>query len=302
MVFNLHDDSHAHHSFKTSDMPSHTSALSQPVHGSRRRFQSSVPDLSLLTVTTSSNLAQGLSQSVLDMSRQRGGDHASGLRPHHEVPRGNGAHRSSSQTYHTHLNRMPSDPHLNSDGVHHPGLMRTLLVRLKEEPEHSPTVHRRRMRGGVVGGASSSSQPPRRGYSEIRNRRRTPSPSPRQPSQTQPPASTSHQSPETATTSGHTSSQRTSSSGSTSNSNPELTPTNTQPPLPSTSAATDAQPITSLMTGTLGLAGKSSSNTSLSNLDLIWLVNSPHSSVRVNYQQFGFSLQIWNVVWQQKLC
>jgi hypothetical protein len=192
MVFNLHDDSHAHHSFKSSDMPSHTSALSQPVHSSsRRRLQSSVPDLSLLTVTTSSNLAQGLSQSVLDMSRQRGGgggDHASGHRPHHEVPRGNGAHRSSSQTYHTHLNHMPSDPHVNSEGLHHPGLMRTLLVRLKEEPEHSPAVHRRRTRGRAVGGASSSSQPPRRGYSEIRNRRRTPSPTPQQPSQIQPPA------------------------------------------------------------------------------------------------------------------
>ena len=168
----FYDDSHAHHHFKASDMPSHTSALSQPVHSTRRRLQSSVPDLSLLT---SSNLAQGLSQSVLDMSRQRGsgGDHASGLRPHHDVARSNGAHRL--QTYHSHLNRMPSDPHLNGDGGHHPGLARTLLARLKEEPEHSPAVHRRRTRGGAVGGASSSSQ--RRGY---RNRRRTPSPSPAQ--------------------------------------------------------------------------------------------------------------------------
>ena len=164
----LYEESHAHHGFK-SDMPSYTSALSQPVY-SRRRLQSSVPDLSMLTITAS-NLAhtQALSQSVMDMPRHR--DHTPGLRPHHHEapPRSSG---SSRQGYHLH--RMSSDPHLNSESVvHHPGLRRTMLARLREEPEYSPAVHRHRERGGAVGGASGSG---RKGYRETRNRRKSPTP------------------------------------------------------------------------------------------------------------------------------
>ena len=165
-----------------SDMPSHTSALSQPVLSSRRRLQSSVPDLSMLTVTGGSNLAHSryLSQSVVEMPRQghRGGDHMTGFRSSGGVPRITVSSHPASQSYHSYLNRMPSDPYLNSDGVHHPGLTRTMLARLKEEPEHSPATHHRRQSGG--GATMTSSQTPRKGYREIR-KRRTPSPKPQHP-------------------------------------------------------------------------------------------------------------------------
>ena len=157
------------------DMPSHTSALSQPTV-SKRRLQSSVPDLSLLTGTNTSNLAhsQCLSQSVLEMSRHaHRGDHSGGFRYPDSVTRIAVSSRPAS--YHSHLNRMPSDPHLNSEGPHHPGLMRTMLARLKEEPEHSPAVHRRRQRG-----ATTAQQPPRRGYREARNSMRRGSSTPSQ--------------------------------------------------------------------------------------------------------------------------
>ena len=167
-----------------TDMPSYTSALSQPVVSSRRRFQTSVPDLSLLTVPGGGgagggggNLAhsQFLSQSVLEMPRHAlrggGGDHA-GFRPYYD-----GTHRISrgaSQSYHGQLNRMPSDPHLNSEGALVPGLARTMLTRLKAVPEHSPATHRRRL-----GGASSLQPPKKKGYSNMK-KRRSPSPQPQE--------------------------------------------------------------------------------------------------------------------------
>lgn len=248
--YDLYEGPHIHQ--RSSDMPSITSALSQPVPSiSRRRLQSSVPDLSYLTVTSStSNLAQGLSQSVLEMSRFRG-DHTSGLRLHHDIPpRSIG--RSSYQQ--THLHRMSSDPHLNNEGVHHPGLARTILGRLKEEPEISPAAAARwRERGGVVGGVSAGSQSRRKRY---QNMRRTPSPQPH--ATTPPPASTQsrhhHQQ-----MSSETNTQPV--SGSSSGNSGELTPTNTQLSLPPSNSDTAGN----LATGSLGLAaGKSNSNTSLS--------------------------------------
>ena len=147
------------------DMPSHTSALSQPLM-SKCRLQSSVPNLSLLTGPNTSNLtnSQCLSQSVLDMSRHaHRGDHLGRFRYPESVTLITGSSRPAS--YHSHLNRMPSDPHLNSEGPLLPGLQRTMLARLKEEPEHSPAVHRRR-RTAVM----TAQQPPKRGYSRSKRR------------------------------------------------------------------------------------------------------------------------------------
>ena len=143
------------------DMPSHTSALSQPLV-SKHRLQSSVPNLSLLTGSTS-NLTNFpcLSQSVIDMSRYtHRGDHLGAFCYPESIARITASSRPAS--YHSHLNCMPSD---NSEGAHHPGLTRTVLARLKEEPEHSPAVHRRQQRA-----ATTTQQPPRRGYSRSKRR------------------------------------------------------------------------------------------------------------------------------------
>ena len=119
-------------------------ALSQPTMPSKRRLQTSVPDLHILTGTSSSNLvpSQGLSQSVLDMSRHRS-EYMGGFRySEATIPRITVSSRTMSQSYHNNLNRMASDPYLNNEGVQHPGLTRTILARLKEEPELSPATHR----------------------------------------------------------------------------------------------------------------------------------------------------------------
>ena len=175
-----------------SELPSHTSALSQPTV-SKRQLQSSVPNLSILTGTSASNLAhsQCLSQSVLDMTRySHRGDHMGGSRyADATAPRITVNSRAVSQSYHGHLNRMPStsDSHLNSEGVHHPGLMRTILANLKEEePEHSPATHRRRQKGAA---AAAASQSPKKCYQEARRSRRkgsvSPNTQPRSPARPQ---------------------------------------------------------------------------------------------------------------------
>lgn len=180
--YDQYDDITGHLPNSKCDMPSHTSALSQPVMSTKRRLQSSVPDLSVLTVTSNSNLthSQCLSQSVLDMPRhphRSGGmDHIMGFRPYHDMPRVNMPSRHTSQSYHGHLNRMPSDSHLNSEGVQHPGLQRTMLVRLREVPEHSPTTQHRRQQH--VDNRTLATLPAKKGYRETRNKRLSPSPQP----------------------------------------------------------------------------------------------------------------------------
>lgn len=216
------------HAPPPTSMPSHTSALSQPTV-SKHRFQSSVPNLSIPTGTSVSNLnhSQRLSQSVLEMSRHsHHGEHMRGFRyADATIPRITVSSRPMSQSYHNHLNQMPSDSHLNTDGMHHPGLMRTMLARLKEEPEHSgsPASRRRRQRAMATalqpGSASNPTSQPN-------------------------------------------------SSGS----NSELTPTNAQPPntIPSPPPPETSAPVAAATGSQFLGAGRSNSNTSLSNLDLIW--------------------------------
>lgn len=152
------------------DMPSYTSALSQPTVSSKRRLQSSVPDLSILTGTSTSNLAH--SQSVLDVSRHsHRGEYTAGVRyGETRVPS-----RHMSQSYNNHLNRVPSEPNLYNEGVLHPGLARSVLAKLKEEPEFSPATQHR--------GHKSAALPPKKCYKEARKsrRRKSVSPSPDSP-------------------------------------------------------------------------------------------------------------------------
>lgn len=120
------------------DLPPYTSALSQSTATStKHRLQSSVPNLYVLTGTSTSNLvsSQGLSQSLLDMPRQ---SHRSGFRfSEATLPP---VTRPMSQSYHSYLNRMASEPYLSNEAVQHPGLACTVLARLKEEPELSPAT------------------------------------------------------------------------------------------------------------------------------------------------------------------
>lgn len=160
-------------------------ALSQPTMPSKRRLQTSVPDLHILTGTSASNLvpSQGLSQSVLDMSRQsHRSEYMGGFRySEATIPRITVSSRAMSQSYHNHLNRMASDPYLN-EGVQHPGLARTVLARLKEEPELSPATHRQQRSL-----TTSAALQPKKCYRKSRKSGSVnPSPQPRNATEAQP--------------------------------------------------------------------------------------------------------------------
>ncbi len=155
-----------------SEAPPHTHGLSQPTVS--KRWQSSVPDLSVLTGTTStSNLAhsQFLSQSVAEVQHHtRRGEPVGGRYTDAMVLRAAASH-PTSQSYHGYLNRMPSEPHLN-EGLLHPGLQRTMLARLREEEgEHSPNSWRRQR-------AVAYQQPPKKCYQGTRRARTKESGSP----------------------------------------------------------------------------------------------------------------------------